>query len=272
MNDYAAKLAALQAQLAALPGAVIAFSGGVDSSMLLHLCAEVLGTKVLAVTADSASLPRAELAEAQAFTAGLGVRHVLLATQELSRPEYRRNDGQRCYHCKSELFAAIAAQRGNLGDPTWPVLYGAIADDALDDRPGARAASEHRVLAPLADCGFTKADVRRYSREHGLATAEKPAMACLASRVAAGMPVLPELLARIEQAEAALRALGFHDLRVRHHGDIARIEVGLSELAHAIGPARAAILAAVRAAGWRHVTLDLAGYRAGSTNPVRANT
>lgn len=271
MSDYAARIDHLRAELARLPGAVVAFSGGVDSTMLLHACAAVLGGRVLALTADSASLPRAELQQAQELAAQFGVRHELLATQELARPEYRRNDGDRCFHCKDELFAAIAARVAAQPEQGWPVLYGAIADDASDHRPGAQAAAQHGVQAPLAVAGFTKADVRRYSREHGLPTADKPAMACLASRVQPGLAVVPELLQRIEQAEAALRALGFHELRVRHHGDVARIEVGVGELARAVGPARGAVLAAVHGAGWRHVTLDLAGYRTGSMNPLPAS-
>jgi uncharacterized protein len=266
MSD-AAKRAALHESLAALPGAIVAFSGGVDSTMLLHACHLALGGRVVAITADSASLPRQELAEARELAARIGVRHEVLPTGELARDEYRRNDADRCFHCKDELFRRIAAWQRGRPEAAWPVLYGAIADDLADHRPGARAAAQHRALAPLATGGWSKADVRRYSRDHGLPTADKPAMACLASRVPYGTEVGPELLGRIERAEAALRALGFRELRVRHHGDVARLEVGEADLVHAVAE-RARILAAVRAAGWPYVALDLAGYRRGAMNEV----
>jgi uncharacterized protein len=263
--SYEHKLAALQARLAGLPGAVVAFSGGVDSAMLLHACREALGERVLAVTADSPSFPRAELDEAVAFAKRYGIRHEVVRTQELERDAYKKNDRERCYHCKTELFATIGGlQQAWEAAAAWPVLFGAIADDLQDDRPGARAAREHGVHAPLQETGWSKEDVRRYSREHGLSTAEKPAFACLSSRIPHGTPVDATTLARIEAAEAVLRRLCYRQFRVRHHGQIARVELEPDELARAIGEDREPILRGIQAAGYAFVALDLAGYRTGA--------
>ena len=268
--EFEAKVAALDARLRALPGAVVAFSGGVDSAMLLHACRAALGERVLAVTADSPSLPRAELEAATAFAAAHGVRHEVVATHELARPGYRANEQDRCYFCKTELFETIEREILPRADARgWPVVYGAIADDRNDHRPGARAALEHRVLAPLADADLTKAEVRRYSREHGLATAEKAAFACLASRIPHGVEVDAQTLAQLERAEDVLRALGYRQFRVRHHGQVARVELLADDLARAITQDREAILQGVRAAGYVWVALDLAGYRSGSLHEAR---
>lgn len=264
---YEDKVVRLHTRLAALPGAVVAFSGGVDSTALLHACGQALGERVVAVTADSPSLPRAELAATRELAARIGVRHVVLATHELERPGYRANAGDRCYHCKHELFTAVAQQRSAIAPADWPVLYGAITDDLGDHRPGQRAAREHGVLAPLVDAGFAKVDVRRYSREAGLPTADKPSLACLASRVPYGTEVDAAVLARIERAEAALQALGLRQFRVRHHDQVARIEVAPDELPAAFAE-RLAIGAAVKAAGYAFVALDVFGYRQGSMNEV----
>lgn len=261
------KLAALQQRLADLPGAVVAFSGGVDSTALLHACAAALGERVVAVTADSPSLPRAELAEAAALARDLGVRHVVLPTHELERAAYRANAGDRCYHCKKELFVTVAAQRATVAPLAWPVLYGAITDDLGDHRPGQRAAAEHGVLAPLVDAGFGKDDVRRYSREAGLRTADKPSFACLSSRVPHGTPIDAKVLARIEQAEAVLRAHGFRQFRVRHHDHVARIEVGPDELPRAF-ERREDLGRGLLAAGYTFVALDVFGYRHGALNAL----
>jgi uncharacterized protein len=266
---YADKVAALAAGLRPLPGAVVAFSGGVDSTMLLHACRAALGERLVAVTADSPSLPRTELEQARELAAAIGARHVVLPTRELEREGYRRNAGDRCYHCKHELFLAVAEHRDGIGPADWPVLYGAIVDDLGDHRPGQRAAAEHGVLAPLVDAGFTKQDVRRYSREQGLPTADKPSLACLSSRVPYGTAIDAALLQRIERAEQGLRELGLRQFRVRHHGDVARIEVAPDELERAFA-LRQESWAAVRAAGYRFVALDLLGYRSGALNELLA--
>lgn len=261
------KMRALQQRLAALRGAVVAFSGGVDSTALLHACREALGDRVVAVTADSPSLPRSELAEAQALARELGVRHVVLPTHEIDRPGYRANAGDRCYHCKQELFLTVAQQRTAIAPGDWAVVYGAIVDDLGDHRPGQRAAAEHGVLAPLVDAGMGKADVRAYSRRHGLRTADKPSFACLSSRVPYGTPIDRGVLGRIEAAEEVLRAHGFRQFRVRHHDAVARIEVGADELPRAFA-LRETLGMAIRAVGYAFVALDVFGYRHGSMNDV----
>ncbi|MFY9345069.1 MAG: ATP-dependent sacrificial sulfur transferase LarE [Planctomycetota bacterium] len=264
---YDQKLATLRSNLAALRGAVVAFSGGVDSTALLHACRQTLGDRCVAVTADSPSLPRAELAEAEALARELGVRHVVLGTHELEQPGYRANAGDRCYFCKQELFVTVARNRAQIAPADWAVVYGAITDDLGDHRPGQRAAAEHGVLAPLVDAGLGKADVRRYSREHGLRTADKPSFACLSSRVPYGTPIDAAVLARIEAAESVLRAHGFRQFRVRHHDQLARIEVGPDELERAFAM-RADLGAAIKAAGYTFVALDVFGYRSGALNDL----
>ncbi|GAB4143875.1 MAG: ATP-dependent sacrificial sulfur transferase LarE [Planctomycetota bacterium] len=264
-SAYGGKLRALEASLDALPGAVVAFSGGVDSTALLHACAARLCDRVVAVTADSPSLPRRELSEARELAGRIGVRHIVLATRELDREDYRRNGRDRCYHCKRELFLTVAARRSEVAPPEWPVVFGAIADDLSDHRPGWRAARELGVLAPLADAGFSKPDVRRYSRDAGLPTAEKPSMACLSSRVPYGTKIDRLLLSRVERSEDALRALGFRQLRVRHHGDVARVEIDRGEIARAFD-LRSEIAEALRRCGYTYVALDLEGFRSGSMN------
>ena len=262
------KIEALFCRLRDLPGAVVAFSGGVDSSMLLHACKSALGDRVLAVTADSPSLPRVELAESRTLARHLGVEHRIIKTEELRVDGYRRNGSDRCYYCKAELFAAIDAQIGAEDDRGWPVLYGAIADDCLDHRPGARAADEHGVLAPLAEVGLTKAEIRRYSESHGLPTANKPSFACLASRVPYGTEVSAAVLAQLEQAERVLRELGYRQYRVRHHDTVARVELLPEEIPRAVTHDREKIIAGLRDAGYTYVSIDLAGYRTGSMNEV----
>jgi pyridinium-3,5-biscarboxylic acid mononucleotide sulfurtransferase len=265
---YEDRVAELSRRLRELPGAIVAFSGGVDSSMLLHACRDALRDRVLAVTADSPSLPREELREAEEIARGIGADHKIIATYEQDRPEYRRNASDRCYFCKSELFERIAIDIRGQSDEDWPVLYGAIADDFADHRPGARAAIENDILAPLADCALTKADVRRYSRDHRLPTADKPSFACLASRVPYGTAVTPEVLARLERAEQVLRGLGYRQFRVRHHDAVARVELLVEDFQRAITIDREKIAQGVRAAGYSYVSLDLNGYRTGSMNEV----
>jgi uncharacterized protein len=232
-DPHPPKVALLQARLAALPSAAVAFSGGVDSSVLLHAAHAALGARAAALIADSPSLPRRELEAARAVAARIGARLVVVATDELDDPRYRANAGDRCYFCKSALFRAMEPWARAQGFAA--LLFGEIADDALDDRPGARAARERGVLAPLAECGFTKEDVRRYARERGLPVADKPASACLASRLPPGTAVTRERLARVEACEDALRDLGLAQLRVRDHGEAARVEVGRGELQRAQG-------------------------------------
>ncbi len=267
---YDQKLTMLRTGLEALSGAVVAFSGGVDSTALLHACRDALGDRTVAVTADSPSLPRAELADAQALARELGVRHVVLPTDELAQPGYRANAGDRCYFCKRELFVTVARRRAAIAPDAWAVVYGAITDDLGDHRPGQRAAAEHGVLAPLVDAGMSKGDVRRYSRDHGLRTADKPSFACLSSRVPYGTAIDAAVLARIEAAESVLRAHGFRQFRVRHHDAVARLEVGPDELARAF-ELREPLARGVRAAGYTFVAVDLLGYRAGAMNDLLAD-
>ncbi len=236
-DPHVARVRALRERLGALEDLAVAFSGGVDSAVLLHAARSVLGDRSVGLIADSPSLPRRELAEARSLAESLGARLVVLATDELAEPGYRANDGQRCYFCKRALFDAMA-RWARLHGGRW-LAFGEITDDLLDERPGARAAAEGGVLAPLREAGFSKEDVRRYAREHGLAVADKPASACLASRLPRGTAVSAERLRRVERAEEAVRALGFRVLRVRDHGPRARLELGPGELERGRGLAGA---------------------------------
>lgn len=246
---------------------LVALSGGVDSGVLLALAIEALGPdRVLAVTGASPSLAAADLDDARDVARTLGARHEVVETQELLRSGYKANAGDRCYHCRTELFEVlrrVAAERGLAA-----IAYGAIPADASDDRPGMRAAEEAGILAPLSEAGFTKEEIRALAAAAGLPVREKPASACLASRIPVGEEVTPERLRQIEIAESALRGLGFGQLRVRHHGEIARVELDPAEHDRLGDRAlRARIVGAIRAAGFRYVTIDLEGYRAGSLNP-----
>jgi uncharacterized protein len=259
-------LSALADRLSGINRLGVAFSGGVDSSLLLALSARALGAdQVLALLGVSPSLAADERIAAHEVARQIGVPVVEVTTYEGDRPEYQANGPDRCFHCKDELFdrigdEVVAAHRLDA------VAYGENADDARrPDRPGSRAATTHAVLRPLADLGLTKADVRALARELGLSVADKPAAPCLASRIPHHEPVTPEKLRQIDRAEAALRGLGLTDLRVRHHGDVARVELLAEDLPRAVAePLRAQLVAAVRAAGFRFVTVDLAGIQSGA--------
>lgn len=240
---------------------LVALSGGVDSAALLAVACEALGPeRVLAVTGRSGSVTEAEIEDAREVARALKVRHEVVETFEMESAAYRANTGDRCFHCRSELFAALsrmAAQRG-----IDAIAYGAIVDDLGDHRPGMEAARQIGVLAPLLDAGVGKDDARALAKEFNLHVHEKPASACLASRIPIGVEVTPERLKAVGGAEAALRGLGFRQFRVRHHGEIARIEYGVGEIERLVDPVlRTAVVRAVKNAGFRFVTVDLEAYR-----------
>jgi uncharacterized protein len=250
----------LRARLLELDRVVIAFSGGADSAFLAYVANEVLGDRALAVTAISPSLAPEEEADCKELAEEWGLRWTPVFTDELANPAYALNDGERCYFCKAELLDVVLP----LADGATVVL-GVNVDDLGDHRPGQRAAAERGAVFPLVDAGFTKDDVRRVSRELGLRTWDKPAAACLASRVPYGTPVTLSVLAEVAAAESALRALGFRQLRVRHYGDLARLELPISDLDEVLAR-RDDVVAAVKTAGYRYVTLDLEGFRSGNLN------
>jgi uncharacterized protein len=272
--DLTSKRALLEATLRDLGSVMIAYSGGTDSAFLAWAAHRVLGGEVLAVIADSASLPRAELAAALSFTAQHGIPTHILPTAELDNPDYQRNDSQRCFHCKDELFTRMEAERAILGFRH--LAYGMNLDDRGEFRPGQQAASQHHALAPLVTAQLTKAEIRQLAFDAGLELWDKPASACLSSRIEYGRPVTRENLAQVEQAEEALHALGFAQVRVRHHGNLARIEIARMDLPRALNiDTLDRITEAVHRAGFLYVTLDTQGYRSGSMNdmlPVAAIT
>jgi len=267
--DLEPRRRALDAMLRALGSAVVAYSGGVDSTFLAVIAHDVLGDRALAVTADSPSLPRRRLEEAREWARRFGFVHRIITSCELANPAYAANRPDRCYHCKSDLFARLTALARAEGYAA--VLDGANADDLRDYRPGAKAARDLGVRSPLQELGLTKQDIRRLSRWRGLPTADRPASACLASRIPFGTPVTAEILARVEQAEDALADLGFRQVRVRAHGEIARIELGADEIPRCLDEhLRRDMADAVRRVGFRYAALDLLGYRTGSLNePLR---
>ena len=260
---YADKTRKLENILTGLGSAVIAYSGGVDSTFLARMAYDTLGGYALAVTAVSPSLAAAELEDAQALAARIGVRHVLINSNELSDPRYLANQADRCYFCKHEVYGLLVNYAREHGFRA--VLDGTNVDDLRDPRPGRKAAREYGVLSPLAEVGFTKAEIREASRSLGLPTADKPSMACLSSRVPYGTPITIESLRQIEEAERLLRGLGLGQLRVRHHRDTARIEVDPDDFAVVI-ERRHEIVAGLKALGYVYVALDLEGYRTGSMN------
>lgn len=266
--DLLAKRGRLLAVLAGMPGAAVAFSGGVDSAVVAKAAAVALGKNAVAVTADSPSVPRSELADACRLAALIGIRHVVLPTREFDDPNYLKNDGARCYYCKSELYSAIERRLSELGAAV--VCSGANLDDQGDYRPGLTAATEHHVRHPLQEAGFTKADVRAVARAWELPAWDKPAAPCLSSRIAPGLAVTPERTHRVEDAEAYLRTLGLRDCRVRYHdGDLARVEVPAADIARLVdGPVRGELAAELHRLGFKFVTLDLDGFRSGSLNDL----
>jgi uncharacterized protein len=267
-DELAAKRDRLLAILGDMPGAAVAFSGGIDSTVVARAAREALGDRAVAVTGDSASVPRAEIEEARELARRIGIRHVIVATEEFEDPDYLRNDGTRCYYCKSELYTRIEQLLPELGAGV--VCSGANLDDQGDYRPGLTAAAEHRVRHPLQEAGFTKADVRALAKEWGLPTWDKPASPCLSSRLAPGLAVTRERTAMVETAEAHLKSLGLRECRVRlHEGELARVEVPLAELPRFTEPAiRDGLARRLKELGFRYVTLDLEGFRSGSLNEL----
>jgi pyridinium-3,5-biscarboxylic acid mononucleotide sulfurtransferase len=255
----------LERRIGSLESCVVAFSGGVDSSLVAALAARALGEHALAVTAVSPALATGELDGAYVVARTIGIRHETITTVELAREGYRRNERDRCYHCKTELYdrlSALAARHGYAA-----LLSGANADDLGDWRPGLRAAEEHGVIHPLLEAGVGKDEVRRLARELGVPSAEKPASPCLASRIPYGTAVDPATLAQIDRAEVALKRLGYRVLRVRHFGELGRVELAADELPRALSPdGRETVVAAVRSAGYAEVAIAEEPFRSGSLN------
>jgi len=246
---------------------IVAFSGGTDSAYLAWAANHVLGQNALAVTADSASIPESHKRDAEAFVERFGMAHEYIQTREFDNPDYARNDPDRCFHCKDELFTRLeelGRQRGYRH-----IIYGVNHDDLGDYRPGQGAAKLHQVAAPLADAGLTKAEIRELSRRVGLPTWDRPASACLSSRIPYGTPVTIQTIKRVETGEEEIKALGFRQFRVRFHGEVVRIEIARDEMARAMSMEMAERFTAIfKRLGFKYVTLDLEGYRQGSLNEV----
>jgi uncharacterized protein len=246
---------------------MVAYSGGVDSAFLAATAHRVLGSRMLAVLADSPSLARRDMEQASAFALEQGMPLQVIQTEELDRPEYQRNDANRCFHCKTELFAGMKTLGAKLGFSN--IAYGMNADDTRDYRPGQRAAEENEVLAPLAEAGLTKLEIRALSKAAGYPLWDRPAAPCLSSRVEYGRTVTREVLEQVEKGEESLRQLGFRELRVRHHGELARVEIARAELPRALSMEMLdAITSALKQAGFQYVTLDCSGFRSGSLNAI----
>ena len=257
----------LRSLLSEMRTVLLAYSGGVDSSVLLRAAAEILGQNLIAVTAVSETYPAEELHLAKQFTASLGVRHRILQTEELSNDEFSRNAEDRCYHCKHELFGKLRQIAESEGIP-W-ILDGSNTDDQRDFRPGRRAAGEFSVRSPLAESGLSKQEIRDLARRLNLPMWDKPSLACLSSRIPYGTRITPDLVKNIQAAEDVVRSLGIRQVRVRHHGDTARIEVDREDLIRLVSEdARRVIVDSFKTLGYAYVCLDLEGYRTGSMNEV----
>jgi uncharacterized protein len=262
-----AKSQKLHEDLGSLGRVLVAYSGGVDSAYLAWAAYQELGENMLAVLADSPSLGRSQMRDAVAFAEEQRIPLSIIQTAEMDSADYRKNDASRCFHCKDELFTVMEEFRASHSFDV--IAYGVNADDQGDFRPGQRAARQHGVAAPLLDAGMTKQDIRELARIAGLRIWDKPASACLSSRIEYGRPVTPEALQVVEQGEEALREMGFRQLRVRHHGDIVRIEIAREELPRALSPEMAMeFTRTFKALGFSYVTLDLEGFRSGSMNAV----
>jgi uncharacterized protein len=267
MSTPVEKERALLAGLSGFDRVIVAFSGGTDSAYLAWAAHRALGANALAVTADSASLPESHKRDLEAFVARFGIRHDYIATREFENPDYLRNAPDRCFHCKDELFtrlAEIGRERGYRH-----IIYGVNVDDLGDYRPGQSAARQHEVAAPLADAGLTKAEIRELSRLAGLPTWDRPAAACLSSRIPYGTPVTIENIKTVESGEEELKGLGFRQFRVRFHGDVVRLEIAREEMPRALTMEMAETFTRVfKTLGFKYVTLDMEGYRQGSLNEV----
>jgi pyridinium-3,5-biscarboxylic acid mononucleotide sulfurtransferase len=272
VEDLQVKSASLRTQLRSFGRLLVAYSGGVDSGFLAWAAHRELSAGMMAVLADSPSLARFQMRDAVAFAEEHGMPLHIIETSEMERAEYRRNDAARCFHCKDELFTRMEDYRQGSGFDV--IAYGVNLDDQGDYRPGQNAARQHGIATPLLEAGLTKQDIRQLAREAGLRLWDKPASACLASRIEYGRPVTRENLSAVEQGEEALRRLGFRQFRVRHHGQIARIEIAREELPRAMTLEMASELTTIfKALGFLYVTLDLEGFRSGSMNALLpANT
>ena len=272
VEDLQVKSASLRTQLRSFGRLLVAYSGGVDSGFLAWAAHRELSAGMMAVLADSPSLARFQMLDAVAFAEEHGMPLHIIETSEMERAEYRRNDAARCFHCKDELFTRMEDYRQGSGFDV--IAYGVNLDDQGDYRPGQNAARQHGIATPLLEAGLTKQDIRQLAREAGLRLWDKPASACLASRIEYGRPVTRENLSAVEQGEEALRRLGFRQFRVRHHGQIARIEIAREELPRAMTLEMASELTTIfKALGFLYVTLDLEGFRSGSMNALLpANT
>ena len=270
MNGVAAKQERLVGLLRDMRHVIVAYSGGTDSAYLAWAANEALGQNAIAITADSASIPASHKRDAEDFAKRFGIRHEYVATREFENPDYLKNDASRCFHCKDELFTVLEEVGRERGYEN--IVYGVNKDDLGDYRPGQRAAKLHEVKAPLVDADLTKAEIRELSRIAGLPTWDRPAAACLSSRIPYGTPVTIQNIRTVETGEEELKALGFRQFRTRFHGELVRIEIARDELAKALDPEMARQFTAIfKKLGFKYVTLDLEGYRQGSLNEVLIN-